>query len=54
MIYYFRQPDNKKEEYFMYSNTSLTKVGEVLFEIYHSWHDAVQVVKFLNDMKKVW
>lgn len=55
LVYYFRQPDNKKEEYFLYSNTSLSRNGEVLVEEYLSSNDkgtayerVVWAVKFLN------
>lgn len=52
VIYYFRQPDIKKEEYFMYSNTSLTRVGEVMHtKMYTSWKEAARAVKYLNNSK---
>lgn len=55
LVYYFRQPDNKKEEYELYSNTSLTRVGEVLVDTIVGDNDngtaysrVVWAVKFLN------
>jgi hypothetical protein len=53
MIYYFRQPNPKVEEYELYSNTSLTRVGEVLLNKYYignAYQDVIWAVNFLNDI----
>ena len=51
-IYYFRQPDNKKEEYFMYvNNTLLEKSNEVLYEVFNDYQSTIIALKAYNNVK---
>lgn len=51
MIYYIRQPDKKVEEYFIYENTFLTKVGEILHGKIDNWRAAVIWMRGLYEYK---
>lgn len=53
LVYYFRQPDNKKEEYFMYVNNSLLeKSNEELYESFKDYKTVVDAVYSLNNITR--
>jgi len=51
VIYYFRQPDNKKEEYMLYKNSSLTKIGEELVIWTYNYKYLIKELFRLNNVK---